>query len=169
MVMPEGLHLAGLVNYTLTMLVLMPFGGGWPLLATQFALPTAGRTRLAAVVNTWIGGTLLAVAVTFWVASVMSYDPSGLRVDWLPGAWSAQSRRFCGRRSPSAARCSAAPRCSWAFTRPAGSWSRHDHPAVHRTPPFFDVADALTYRLIDAESSLGRVDDPRRLYVKHTQ
>jgi hypothetical protein len=82
MVMPEGLRLTGLINFTLIMLVLMPFGGGWLLLATQFALPTACSTRLAAVFNTWIGGTLLAVAVTFWVASVMSYDPSGSRVDW---------------------------------------------------------------------------------------
>jgi hypothetical protein len=82
MVMPEGLHLGGLITYTLIMLVLMPFGGGWLVLATQFALPTAGRTRLGAVLNTWIGGTLLAVAVTFWLASVVSYDPSGSRIDW---------------------------------------------------------------------------------------
>jgi hypothetical protein len=82
MVMPEGLRLTGLINYTLIMLVLMPFGGGWLLLATQLVVPTAGRTRLAAVFNTWIGGTLLGVAVIFWLAAVMSYDPSGSRVDW---------------------------------------------------------------------------------------
>jgi hypothetical protein len=79
---PEGLHLIGLVNYTFVMLVLMLFGGGWRILLTQLVLPTAGRTRLAAVFNTWIGGTLVAVAVIFWLASVMSYDPSGHRVDW---------------------------------------------------------------------------------------
>jgi uncharacterized membrane protein YqjE len=28
---PEGLRLVGLINYTLVMLVLMPFGGGWQL------------------------------------------------------------------------------------------------------------------------------------------
>ena len=49
---PEGLHLIGLVNYTLVMLVLMLFGGGWQVLVTQLVLPTAGRTRLAAVLNT---------------------------------------------------------------------------------------------------------------------
>jgi hypothetical protein len=27
--MPEGLRLAGVIQYTLIMLVLMPFGGGW--------------------------------------------------------------------------------------------------------------------------------------------
>jgi hypothetical protein len=79
---PEGLHLLGLVNYTLVMLMLMPFGGGWLLLVTQLVVPTAGRTRLGAVFNTWVGGTLLAVAVIFWLASLLSYDPSGLRVDW---------------------------------------------------------------------------------------
>ncbi len=82
MVNPEGLHLGGLIAYTLVMLVLMLFGGGWQLLVTQLILPTAGRNRLAAVVNTWIGGTLVAVAVIFWLVSVMSYDPSALRVDW---------------------------------------------------------------------------------------
>jgi hypothetical protein len=78
---PEGLHLIGLVKYALIMLILVPFGGGWLLLVTQLVVPTAGRTRLAAVINTWIGGTLLAVAVIFWLASLLSYDPSGLRVD----------------------------------------------------------------------------------------
>jgi hypothetical protein len=82
MVMPEGLRLVGLIEYTFIMLVLMPFGGGWLLLATQFVVPTAGSTRLAAVFNTWVGGTLLAVAVIFWSASLLSYDPSGSRVDW---------------------------------------------------------------------------------------
>ncbi len=79
---PEGLRLAGLINYALIMLILMPFGGGWLLLATQLVVPTAGRTRLGAVLSTWIGGTLLGVAVIFWIASLMSYDPSGARIDW---------------------------------------------------------------------------------------
>jgi hypothetical protein len=79
---PEGLHLGGLIAYTLVMLILMPFGGGWLILITQLVLPTAGRSRLDAVANTWIGGTLVGVAVIAWLASVMNYDPSGHRVDW---------------------------------------------------------------------------------------
>jgi hypothetical protein len=79
---PEGLRLAGLINYTLIMLVLMPFSGGWLLLATQLVVPTAGRTRLAAVANTWIGGTLLGVSVIFWLASVIAYSPNSSQVDW---------------------------------------------------------------------------------------
>jgi hypothetical protein len=82
MINPDGLRLGGLIAYAGIMLILMPFGGGWLFLATQFVVPTAGRTRLGAVFNTWIGGTLLAVAVIFWIASLLSYDPSGLRVDW---------------------------------------------------------------------------------------
>lgn len=82
MVNPEGLHLIGLINYTLIMLVLMPFGGGLPLLITQLILPTAGRTRLASVISTWVGGTLIGVAVIFWIASVLSYNPNVARVDW---------------------------------------------------------------------------------------
>lgn len=82
MTMPEGLRLIGLINYTLVMLILMPFGGGWLILVAGFLFPTPGRTRLASVLSTWVGGTLVAVAVIYWLASVMSYDPSGLRVDW---------------------------------------------------------------------------------------
>src|SRR6266851_3280100 len=81
MINPDGLRLWGLINYTLIMLILMPFAGGWQILATQLVLPTAGRTRLAAVLNTWIGGTLVGVSVIFWLASVMSYAPNSSRVD----------------------------------------------------------------------------------------
>jgi hypothetical protein len=35
MVMPEGLLLVGLIEYTLIVLVLMPFGGDWLLLVTN--------------------------------------------------------------------------------------------------------------------------------------
>src|SRR5947208_39792 len=79
---PEGLRLGGLITYAVIMLILMPFGGGWLLLATQLVMPTAGRTRLGAVLSTWVGGTLLGVAVIYWISSVLSYDPSGSRVDW---------------------------------------------------------------------------------------
>jgi hypothetical protein len=65
MINPEGLRLGGLITYAVIMLILMPFGGGWLLLATQLVVLTAGRTRLGAVLSTWVGGTLLGVTVIF--------------------------------------------------------------------------------------------------------
>src|SRR5712691_9697666 len=80
MIMPGGLRIGGLLAYTAVMLVLLPISGWW-LFATQLVVPTAGRTRLSAVFNLWIGGTLLGVSAIFWIASLLSYDPSGLRYD----------------------------------------------------------------------------------------
>lgn len=81
MISPEGLHFWGLVSYAGIMLVLMPFAGGWQLLAAQLVVPTAGRSRLGAVFNLWIGGTFTAVAVISWVASVLSFPRPGAPID----------------------------------------------------------------------------------------
>jgi hypothetical protein len=62
------------------MLVLLPFTA-WPIFAAQLVLPTAGRTRLRAVINTWIGGTLTAVCVIFFIASVLDYPRPGANID----------------------------------------------------------------------------------------
>jgi hypothetical protein len=51
MIDPQGLHLRGLITYTAIMLVLMPFAGGWQLLVTQLVVPTAGRSRVGAVLT----------------------------------------------------------------------------------------------------------------------
>jgi hypothetical protein len=80
MISPAGFHLWGLVSYTAIMLVLMPFAA-WPIFATQLVLPTAGRTRLRAVINTWLGGTLTAVCVIFFIASVLGYPSPGANID----------------------------------------------------------------------------------------
>jgi hypothetical protein len=80
MINPEGLHLRGLITYTAVMLIVMPFAG-WQLLLTQFVLPTAGRSRLGAVASLWFGGTLVGVAVIFWLYSVLSYPRPGARID----------------------------------------------------------------------------------------
>jgi hypothetical protein len=81
MIDPEGLHLRGLVTYAAIMLVLLPFAGGWQLLAAQLVLPTAGRSRLGAMFSLWIGGTLTAVAVISWIGSVLDYPRPGAKVD----------------------------------------------------------------------------------------
>jgi hypothetical protein len=81
MIDPNGLHLRGLLNYTAIMLVLMPFAGGWQLLVTQLIVPTAGRSRLAAVVNLWLGGTFVAVAAIWFILSVLSYPRPDARID----------------------------------------------------------------------------------------
>jgi hypothetical protein len=80
MIMPGGVRVAGLLAYAAIMLVLMPFTA-WPIFATQLVVPTTGRSRLGAVFNLWIGGTLTAVCVIFFLASVLSYPSSGTSID----------------------------------------------------------------------------------------
>src|SRR5438067_13149526 len=77
---PQDLNVPALVRYWAIMLVLLPVGA-WPVLLTQLALPTAGRSRFAAIVNVWFGGTTLAVCVIHWFAALLSYSPSGAQVD----------------------------------------------------------------------------------------
>ena len=80
MISPAGLHIWGLISYTGIMLVLLPFTA-WPIFATQLVLPTAGRTPVRAVINTWLGGTLTAVCVIFFIASVLGYPSPGANID----------------------------------------------------------------------------------------
>jgi hypothetical protein len=80
MIDPQGLPLRGLVSFTGIMLVLVPIGG-WFVFATQLVLPTAGRSRLGAVFNLWIGGTLTAVAVIYWLYAALGYPGPGARID----------------------------------------------------------------------------------------
>src|SRR4051794_31787567 len=77
---PQDLNPPSLVRYWAIMLVLLPIAA-WPVLLTQLALPTAGRSRLAAIFNVWIGGTTLTVCVIHWFAALLSYTPSGPQVD----------------------------------------------------------------------------------------
>jgi hypothetical protein len=80
MISPDGLRLWGLINYTLIMLVLSPFAA-WQIFAAQLVLPTAGQSRLGAVFNLWIGGSLTAVCVIFFIASVLGYPRPGASID----------------------------------------------------------------------------------------
>lgn len=80
MIDPQGLHLSGLIMYAAIMLVVMPFLG-WQLLATEFVFPSAGRTRLGAVIGLWIGGTLVAVAAISFIASALSYPRPSVAID----------------------------------------------------------------------------------------
>jgi hypothetical protein len=80
MISPAGFHLWGLLSYAAFMLVLMPFAA-WRIFVTQLVLPTAGQSRLGAVFNLWIGGTLTAVCVIFFIASVLGYPSPGANID----------------------------------------------------------------------------------------
>jgi hypothetical protein len=80
MIDPQGLHLGGLITYAAIMLVAMPFLG-WQALATVFVFPSAGRTRLGAVIGLWIGGTLVAVAAISFIASALSYPRPRVAID----------------------------------------------------------------------------------------
>src|SRR5438067_10915314 len=51
---PQDLNIPSLVSYWAIMLVLLPFAA-WPVLLTQLVRPTAGRSRVAAIFNVWLG------------------------------------------------------------------------------------------------------------------
>jgi hypothetical protein len=80
MIDPQGLPVRGLISVAGIMLVVVPIGG-WFVFATQLVLPTAGRSRLGAVFNLWIGGTLTAVAVIYWLYAALGYPRPDARID----------------------------------------------------------------------------------------
>lgn len=56
MIDPEPISVRALITYWGIMGAITPFAA-WPLFLIQIASPPAGRSRLAAVVNVWFGGT----------------------------------------------------------------------------------------------------------------
>jgi hypothetical protein len=78
---PKPIKIDGLISYWAIMAAIFPFGA-WPLLLAEVAMPTARRSRLAAVVSVWLGGTTVAVSVIYWIYAVLSFNPSGSRVDF---------------------------------------------------------------------------------------
>ncbi len=80
MIDPMDLNIGSLIEYWAIMAVFLPFVG-WPIFLAQLALPTAGRSRLAAVVNVWLGGTTVAVCVIYWLYALLSYSPSGSQIE----------------------------------------------------------------------------------------
>jgi len=80
MIEPQPISISALTSYWAITATILPFGC-WPLFVFQLARPTAGSSRLTAVLNVWVTGTTLAVAVIYWLSSVLSYEPSGTRVD----------------------------------------------------------------------------------------
>ena len=78
---PKAIKIDGLISYWAIMAAIFPFVG-WPLLLAQVVMPTAGRSRLGAVVSVWIGGTTVAVSLIYWLYALLGYNPSGSRVEW---------------------------------------------------------------------------------------
>jgi hypothetical protein len=54
--------------------LLLPFAG-WQIFLTVFAFPPAGTGRVAAVVNLWVGGTVMVAAVINLAMAVLDYSP----------------------------------------------------------------------------------------------
>jgi len=78
---PQPISISALMSYWAIMAIIFPFGC-WPLFLFQIARPTAGKNRVTAVLNAWIIGTTLGVSVIYWLSSLLSYDPSGTRVEF---------------------------------------------------------------------------------------
>ena len=80
MIDPEGLHLGGLLTVTAILLVVLPFMA-WQSFALVALFPPAGQSRARSVLSLWFGGTLMAVAVLFWIYAVLGYPPAGAPID----------------------------------------------------------------------------------------
>jgi hypothetical protein len=80
MIDPGGLHMRGLLTFTVIVAVVLPFIG-WPSLLLSAAFPPAGVSRLRSVATFWIGGSVTATAVISFVSSVLSYPRPSARVD----------------------------------------------------------------------------------------
>lgn len=79
---PSQFEVGSLISYWAIMAVLLPFAA-WPLFLWQLVLPTAGFTRMMAVLNVALGGPTLAVAVIYWLSRLLGYRPDVLPVDPL--------------------------------------------------------------------------------------
>jgi hypothetical protein len=80
MIDPGGLHLGGLLTFTAIVALALPVIG-WPSLLLSAAFPPAGVSRLRSVVTFWIGGSVTATAVIWFIASVLSYPRPGTVID----------------------------------------------------------------------------------------
>src|SRR5258708_19075010 len=77
----KEIKIDGLISYWAIRAAIFPLVG-WPLLLAQVVMPSAGRSRLAAVVSVWLGGTTVAVSVIYWLYALLGYNPAGSRVEW---------------------------------------------------------------------------------------
>jgi hypothetical protein len=77
---PGGLHLGGLITFAAIIAVALPVIG-WPSLLLSAAFPLAGKSRLRSVVTFWVGASVMATAVIWYIGSVLSYPRPGARID----------------------------------------------------------------------------------------
>jgi hypothetical protein len=77
---PGGLHLGGLITFAAIIAVALPVIG-WPSLLLSAAFPLAGKSRLRSVVTFWVGASVMATAVIWYIGSVLSYPRPGAQID----------------------------------------------------------------------------------------
>src|SRR5215469_18726294 len=77
LISPSALHnlTHGLLFYAIVGLGL-PFVG-WRTFLTVFAFPPSGTGRVAAVLNVWLGGTVVVAAVFNLLMAMADYSPMG--------------------------------------------------------------------------------------------
>jgi hypothetical protein len=80
MIDPGGLHIGGLLTFTVVVALVLPFVA-WPSLLLSAAFPPAGVSRLRSVVTFWIGASVTATAVIWFIGSVLGYPRPGTAID----------------------------------------------------------------------------------------
>jgi hypothetical protein len=75
LISPSALHnlVHGVLFYAILALLLT--FAGWQIFLTVFAFPPSGTGRVAAVLNLWVGGTVMVAAVINLAIAVLDYSP----------------------------------------------------------------------------------------------
>jgi hypothetical protein len=79
MISPTDVRIIGLADCVGVMLIALPFVAWRTFLIAAIFAP-AGENRFASLVRLWIGGSLLAVAVLYFVGSVLDYPSPPVRI-----------------------------------------------------------------------------------------
>jgi hypothetical protein len=77
MISPSDLSLRGLITTFIVVAVALPFVG-WRTFLIEAIFPPAERSE--SLVQLWAGGSVLVVAVLFFLSSAFDYPPAGVRI-----------------------------------------------------------------------------------------
>jgi hypothetical protein len=79
MISPTDLNLMGLLSCIVVAAIALPFIG-WRTFLITAVFPLPGESRSESLVQLWIGGTLVLVAVFYFLGSAFSYPPATTRI-----------------------------------------------------------------------------------------
>jgi hypothetical protein len=79
MISPTDLSVTGLISCIVLVAVALPFIG-WRTFLIAAIFPPPGESRSESLVRLWIGGTLMVVAVFYFIGAVFGYPPARVTI-----------------------------------------------------------------------------------------